>query len=187
MPTRRLDTKSPFLKRLLTTPWPGLLVFQLNWWVLVLGQNKFLLVSALLLIPLQWLLLPGSQPLSRANTILLCLPLALAGIMMDQLLGLAGVFEFPHAVIPAWLSLLWLSFSLVLQSLSQFLLPLQTWTLAICGSVAGSIAYGAGKLLGGVEFGYSTGLTLTIIAICWSLVLPAQRAMQLFQLPGTPP
>jgi len=174
-----MGKQSISLKHLLATPWPGLLAFKLNWLVLVLGQNHLLPVSALLLIPLQSLLLPGSPPQSRARTILGCLPLALAGIMMDQLLGLAGVFEFPNAGIPAWLALLWLAFSLALQNLSQLLLPLKTGTLVIVSSITGTVAYAAGNFLGIIHFGYSTAFALTLIAICWSLVLPAQRAMQL--------
>lgn len=151
--------------------WPPLLLFKLQWLLLVAGHGDFTWL-ALLLLPLQALLLWRRQ---GTATLLKTLPFAAAGMMLDQLLLTAGVLQFDTAHIPPDLVLLWLAFAVTLPvlPLERLALPLQ----ASLGVILGVAGYGAGYLLGAVGFGVHPAQALAVLAVCWSVLLPARQQL----------
>lgn len=140
---------------------------QVGWWACVLGAH------------VQWLLL--IVPIGLALHLRLCqersaevralLRVALAGCLLDTLLGSVGVFSFDQRPLPVWLALLWLVLASGLRhSLAWTGRPY--WRAALVGMFSGPLAYLAGARLTGVDLpmGYvGTGLLLAPI---WALVLP---------------
>jgi len=151
------------------SPWPPLMLFKLQWLLLVPGHEYFLWLAVLLL-PVQGFLLwrrLGLRPLIQS------LPFAVAGILLDQLLASVGLFRFPAPYVPAHLALLWLAFSWALP-----FLPLQRLSLPLLALVSGLLGlagYGAGFLLDAVEFGIQPALALVVLTLCWLVVLPCRR------------
>jgi len=163
------------------TRWPPLLLFKLQWLLLVPGREHFLWV-ALLLVPLQALLLwqrLGSRAVMQA------IPLAASGMLLDQLLQLGGVLYFDSLHIPLSLALLWLAFALTLPALPLDRLALPT--LALLGAALGVAGYGAGYLLGAVGFGVHPALALAVLAGCWGVLLPCRRWLLSLSAPATTP
>lgn len=148
--------------------WP-LLLFKLQWWLLVLWHEN-LWWLALLLLPVQaWMLWQrqGQRALVAAAGF------AAVGLLLDQTLMLAGVLRFDTTLLPVSLLLLWPAFSLALP-----LLPLARLTLpglAVAGALLGVVGYGAGALVGDLQFGLAAPAALAIIAACWALLLCGRR------------
>lgn len=151
--------------------WP-LLLFKLQWWLLVVW-HEHLWWLALLLLPVQaWLLGRRQGPRALVDAAVF----ALVGLLLDQTLILAGVLRFDTDLLPLSLLLLWPAFSLALP-----LLPLARLTLpalAVVGALLGVVGYGAGALVGDLQFGATPPLALTVIAACWALLLCARRQLQ---------
>jgi hypothetical protein len=158
----RLVPSSPSL-------WPPVLLFKLQWLLLVPGREHFIAL-ALLLLPLQALLLYRRLGLRAVTQ---ALPFAVIGILLDQLLAIAGIFEFGPFHVPLHLALLWLAFAWTLP-----VLPLQSLTtgrLALLGAGLGVVGYGAGYWLGAVDFGLHPAWALVLLALCWAVLLPLRR------------
>ena len=148
--------------------WP-LLLFKLQWWLLVLWHEHWWWL-AMLLLPVQaWMLWRRQGPQSLGNAAVF----AITGLLLDQSLMLAGVLRFDTTLLPLSLLLLWPAFSLALP-----LLPLARFTLpglAVTGALLGAVGYGAGALVGDLRFGLAPPLALAVIAMCWALLLCCQR------------
>ena len=151
--------------------WP-LLLFKLQWWLLVVW-HEYLWWLALLLLPVQaWLLWQrqGQQALVAAAG------LTLVGLLLDQSLMLAGVLRFDSSLLPLSLLLLWPAFSMALP-----LVPLARLTLpglAVAGALLGVVGYGAGALVGDLRFGIPVPAALAVIAVCWALLLCGRHHWQ---------
>lgn len=101
------------------------------------------------------------------------LPLALIGIVVDQLLISFGVIEVKQSMIPIWLVLLWIIVTWSLNHSLSWLSNIKLWQVAVLGAVLGATSYLAAIELGAI----STPLTLTVFtmieAIIWCGLLPA--------------
>jgi hypothetical protein len=98
---------------------------------------------------------------------------ALAGISVDVLLTLAGVFVFDHYwLVPLWLVILWWVFAAALyRSFAKIgQLP---WLAALLGSVAVPFNYLVGAGLGAVSLPLGEMVTAGLLAIIWAALLPA--------------
>ncbi|WP_434952736.1 DUF2878 domain-containing protein [Shewanella sp. HL-SH4] len=138
--------------------------FQAIWWLGVLYQNQFILVS-LMLIGLHFLL----SDQKRADVLILLVITAL-GAAVDVGLTYFGVFVF--ASTPWWLLLLWGYFSLTLNvSLGfahKFNLPVQV----IIGGVSGCLSYLAGAKFDAVILPLGMTPSAIILAVIWSVLFP---------------
>jgi hypothetical protein len=169
-------------------PWLGLLLFKLNWWLLVLGQERWQWWVAGIAIPLQIATLVNrdKQQLPPFGVVLWrCGLFAACGIAMDQVLTMLGVLVFSAPTfnaaadhipwLPAWLLLLWLSFVLSLPHCQAWIRRLPVVVLLSLGGLAGLLSYQAGALFNAVQLGPTFVPATLVVAIAWSAVLPAWR------------
>ncbi|CAM3908954.1 Membrane protein [Pseudomonas wadenswilerensis] len=99
------------------------------------------------------------------------LRVALAGCLLDTLLGSVGVFSFDQRPLPVWLALLWLVLASGLRhSLAWTGRPY--WRAALVGMFSGPLAYLAGARLTGVDLPMGHVGTGLLLAPIWALVLP---------------
>ena len=154
-------------RRLSDTLWFNALWFQALWFCVVLGRDLLLPLSLLLLVAHVWL---AGDRRSEVRQLLL---VGGMGIAVDVLLGVAGVYIFAGGVlVPLWLCCLWLGFAAVLgRSLAW--LAARPLVCSVAGAIAFPLNYWAGQRLGAVDFAYSLPLILAVLALIWSIVLPA--------------
>jgi hypothetical protein len=147
-------------------PLLNLLLFKLSWLLLVLGQQSGL-PWALALQALSLALHPALR-----SALLPALGVALAGIAIDVLCQLSGLFVFPQDRFPLWLAVLWFAFAFALPQGLGFLRKLHLPVLAGVGLVLGPLSYGIGYRMGAVEFGLPLLPTLALLALIWCIFLP---------------
>lgn len=147
-------------------PLLNLLLFKLSWLLLVVGQEA----------GLPWALALQGVSLALHPTLRTALQpalaLALAGIAIDMLCQISGLFVFPQDRFPAWLAVLWLAFAFALPQGLGFLRKLSLGLLAVAGLLLGPFSYGIGYRLGAVEFGLPLLPALAVLALIWALLLP---------------
>jgi len=157
-----------FLHKLRGTAYPvtNLLLFKLSWLLLVVGQESGVL----------WAL--GLQTVSLAlhpdlrAALLPALAVALAGIGIDLLCQLGGLFAFPYPGFPPWLALLWVTFAFALPQGLGFLRKLPLPALVLVGMLLGPFSYGIGQHLGAVSFGLPLVPALLVLGAVWAVFLP---------------
>lgn len=152
--------KWPWIKWL----WIQILLFNLIWTVGVLGGNPFIVLGISALILHFWL-----TP-TRVEDLMI-LPLAFIGIAVDLTLISVGVFSFD--TIPWWLAIIWFAFVLSFEHSLKFLRNLNWYFLVILGAAGGTWSYLAGWKLGAVELPLGWEITAIVVAVCWSVLLPA--------------
>lgn len=140
---------------------------QAGWWACVLGARQpWLLLAAMagLLVHLRLCPHPGSE-----RRVLL--GVAIAGCLLDSLLGMLGVLRFEHWPLPLWLALLWLVLASGLRhGLAWAGRPL--WRAALLGMLGGPLAYLAGARVAGIELPMGQLRTALVLAPIWALALP---------------
>ena len=146
--------------------------FQLIWWLMVLFQNQYVWVALILFVCHFFMV---KHPWIEGGTLL---GVACAGIALDSLLTISGMFAFPQQSImsglipiPIWLVALWISFAATLRHSLSYLAR-RPMIASILGGVGGPLSYLAGERFGAVVFGYSSGLTLILLAFLWALLMP---------------
>ncbi len=165
--------------------WVAVVLFKLNWLLLVAGQQRWLLLVLCSTLPLQLLaVLPATARAGQAYRVLRpCLLFACLGLIVDQALSFAGVLLFPGRWLPIWLPTLWLAFALVLPHLNEFLQRLPVYAWSVLGAIGGIVSYQAGAALGAVTLGQPLWLSSMVLALVWALLLPAWRTLALRGLP----
>lgn len=147
-------------------PLLNLLLFKLSWLLLVLGQHSGL-PWALALQGLSLALHPALR-----SAVLPAIGVALAGIVLDLLCQLSGLFVFPQDRFPLWLAVLWFAFAFTLPQGLGFLRKLRLPVLAGVGLLLGPLSYGIGYRMEAVEFGLPLLPTLALLGLIWALFLP---------------
>ena len=147
--------------------------FQTIWWLVVLYQSTFLVISLLI----AWLVY---SPLRKSDSKIM-IAVLLLGTVVDSLLMLLGVFGFERGawlnggasywVVPIWLVCLWAALGGSIQhSLSAF--SDKPWLAMFGGAFFAPLSYLGGQKFGAVTFGYSTFITVSILALVWGIVFP---------------
>lgn len=144
--------------------WSQLIVFQLLWFVAVLGKNDWVILGILIL-SLHFILSPQRRSDWRV------IPIALLGISVDSLFTISGLFAFES--FPIWLGVLWIGFVLSLGHSLAWMRRLPYWMVALIGAVTGTLSYIAGWKLQAVEFPQGYLLTSGVLAIAWAVMLPS--------------
>ena len=147
----------------------NVLLFQLGWFLCVLGGSQVAVFAVPVIIllhlcfindyPGEWKLLVG---------------VFLIGLLIDSLLLAAGVLVLPEQAIglpPLWLMLLWPLFATLLNhSLAWFKSHLGL--AALSAAIAAPLTYLAGVRLTDTGFFEPQWLALLVIALCWTLAFP---------------
>lgn len=156
----------------------NLLMFQVIWWVSVVGHAHIQEGLLLLAVGLYfvWHSFALHHPLKQGwLSLLQLLVCALLGILADQGLYALDWVRFPQhtgAYIPEWMLALWLGFVTTLHVSLRWLQPKRLIAAAL-GLVFAPLTYYGAQQLGAVEFKH-LGLALTGIALCWAVLLPLQ-------------
>ena len=155
-------------KKIVTSKFLNIIVFNLLWVGLVLGRESLIhLTLPSLLIYLACLLRIGDLKLHQ-----ILLPAAI-GITIDSSLTFFGIFIFPESslIIPFWLIVLWINFSTTLTLSLSFIGKNKLVAFGL-GATALPFNYTVGERLGAVTFGDPYLFSLLILALVWSLSFP---------------
>lgn len=144
-------------------------IFQVIWFVLILGKNDYLFI-ALLLLGLHFYLVKDA-----VNELKLVGIITALGTLVDSVLAHAEVFVFNDPIhtlmIPLWLLVVWSGFAITLtHSLSYF--HSRFWLSVCAGMVGGPASYLAGERLGAVAFSHSTLITALCLGVLWAILFP---------------
>lgn len=134
------------------------LVFNVYWFLAVLGQNQFVWLLVTLLLTSWWFY----QGVWRFAVML-----GACGIGMDFLLSRLGVFEFYGDTFPLWLVCLWLGFGSFVWIMRQIITAYSPYAMMLLGGVGGMMSYLAGYRLGAVIWPLGTGITTICVLVCW--------------------
>lgn len=97
----------------------------------------------------------------------------LIGSAVDALLSLYGVFFFADdSLIPFWLILLWAHFALSLQYSMAWLGAKPLWLKSLAGAIFAPLSYFAGVKFSAVALPYGDLLSLFLLAVIWSALMP---------------
>ncbi|ARR44879.1 DUF2878 domain-containing protein [Vibrio campbellii] len=140
--------------------------FQLCWFAAVLGTYQWqwlTFVLTLLTLVYCWRVEPSA--LKNITTIVS------VGLVLDTLNKQFSIFIFPTTWLPIWLVCLWVLFSWYAYQLKSILYRFPKTYVSIVGGIGGTVSYFAGYKLQAVEFGFSVGVTLTILFVEWCAMM----------------
>ena len=149
-----------YLRRIPASVWFNVVAFEIGWLACVAGGNWAALLFALVYFPWHF------SQFANAGEWRGWLVVAAAGIGMDQMLALSGVFDFGSTLLPLWLWVLWCLYATTLFHSLRWLTR-RPLVAACVGAVAGPFSYYAGSLLGAAHFGYELSLVMVILAVLW--------------------
>ncbi len=155
-------------KKILTSKFLNIILFNLLWVGLVLGRESLIhLTLPSLLIYLACLLRIGDLKIHQ-----ILLPAAI-GITIDSSLTFFGIFIFPESslLIPFWLIVLWINFSTTLTLSLSFIGKNKLVAFGL-GATALPFNYTVGERLGAVTFGDPYLFSILVIALVWSISFP---------------
>ena len=162
-----MPVKTQF-KKIVTSKFLNIIVFNLLWIGLVLGRESLIhLTLPSLLIYLACLLRIGDLKIHQ-----ILLPAAI-GITIDSSLTFFGIFIFPESslIIPFWLIVLWINFSTTLTLSLSFIGKNKLVAFGL-GATALPFNYTVGERLGAVTFGDPYLFSILVIALVWSVSFP---------------
>lgn len=141
-------------------------LFQIAWALAVFLQNKALF-ALVLIAYLSWRL-----SFSKWVDLKIISACSIIGILIDNTLYWTGIFQFstPY-IIPAWLILLWLNFSLTLNHSLRWMTKIPRLAAALLGGLFGALSYYLGFRFGAVEFPLQTVPTLTLLVVLWASLM----------------
>lgn len=148
----------------------NVLLYQLIWFLCVLGGNK----GAIAALPL--LLIHLALSGSRGADLKMMGFMIFLGLLVDGTLQQVGFFSFtiPGFPIPFWLMVIWLGLAITPHH-SLAWLKNRPLLSAVFGALGGPVAYWAGARLGAASFGWpllqALGFLSVIWAFIWSLVM----------------
>lgn len=140
----------------------NVLLYQLIWFLCVLGGNK----GALAALPLLLVHLALSHK-KRADLQMMGFVL-FVGLLVDGTLQQVGLFIFtrPGFPIPFWLMVIWLGLAITPHH-SLAWLKNRPLPAALFGALGGPLAYWAGGQLGAVSFGWPLLQSLLVLSLVW--------------------
>ncbi len=140
--------------------------FQLCWFIAVLGTYQWqwltlLLTLTTLVYSWRW----DVFPIMRIAII------AITGLALDTLNQQFSILIFPTPWLPIWLVCLWVIFSWYTYQLKSTLQRVPLIYVSVISGIGGAASYFAGYKLQAVEFGLSTGITLSILYLEWCALM----------------
>ena len=144
------------------------LLFQLGWFVCVLGGDGPWLLAVLAIVAVHLLWVSSWQAEGK-----LLISVLLAGSALDSFLLNLGVFDFgePRTLIPLWLACLWLLLATTLNHCLAWTAQ-PWWRASLLGALAAPLSYYGGAQIADVGLPYGTWPSLLLISALWALVMP---------------
>ncbi|PSW20185.1 DUF2878 domain-containing protein [Photobacterium sanctipauli] len=133
-------------------------VFNVFWFVAVLGQAQYSWVLLSILI-FSWWRFHAAFKFGVA--------IGSAGILMDMALKHFALYQFATDSFPLWLALLWLGFGTFVWIIREKITSYSAVIIMALGGVGGMMSYFAGYRLGAVIWPYDLSITLPTILLCW--------------------
>ena len=166
--------------------------FQAGWFVAVEGAARGSMwagPAAVAVVALIHLLLVSG----RGRELLFLLGVGLAGTLVDSGLAWLGATSYPtsteawpYAVVPPWITSLWLGFATLPRRSLAWLAP-RPRLAVLFGAIGGPLSYLAGVRLGAVGVGADPLLTWGALSLEYALVTPVLlRVSQVMSEPTAP-
>ncbi len=146
----------------------NLSIYQLSWFICVLGGNGLAWIP-LLLLAMHLCLTPCLR-----GDIAMISALFLTGLVIDGTLVKIGFFTFSSTgqiIIPYWLMVIWLILA-TLPNHSLKWLKHRLLLSAVLGAVGGPLAYWGGVRLGAADFNWPLGSSILLLSIIWGILWP---------------
>jgi len=155
----------------------NLVVFQLCWFLAATYQHNSVLIIVGLL-GIHFL----CSPTKLADVKVL--PIALVGVVVDQLLIILQVIQLPSdstspLTIPLWLILLWCIFSWCFNHSLKWLVKLSLLKVAVLGGIFGTLSYTLALQMNVFNTVLPTLYFVLTLALTWALLLPFMVRMHL--------
>jgi hypothetical protein len=156
----------------------NLIIYQITWFVCVLGGND------LAWIPLTFLGIHLYLSQHRKADVILIISLFFIGLLIDGTLKALGLFSFTSDSfpIPYWLMVVWLVLA-TLPNHSLAWMKKRPFLSAFFGALGGPLAYWAGVRLGAASFDWPLLQSMITLAIVWALLWPLVMLFSNFLLP----
>jgi hypothetical protein len=143
--------------------------YQLLWFTAVVGgDSSAWLLLALLIRHLLWVK-------SWRSELLLMVPAALQGCVIDSAIAAAGYYVFdpvPQVLpIPVWLVAIWLGFAGTLRHSLEWLIARKK-LMTVLASVGAPLTYVAAARLGAVDFPFGVWPTVLVVGLAWAAMSP---------------
>ncbi len=150
-------------------------VFQVGWWIAVLGTGwAYHWIGPLLVACLVCVNVCSSA--DRRATARIVIVVGLFGTLLDSALSFAGLLLFvenPFApwLCPPWLIALWCLLATTLNGSLRWLAG-RDRLAALVGGIFGPLSYYAAQQLGTLRLGRNEALSLLLLSILWAVLLP---------------
>jgi hypothetical protein len=141
-------------------------LFQLGWWVCVLGGSLAAVAYTALLLAIHIAFIMHNK-----NELILILTVALTGVFVDSSLLVTGVLKGSGFFPPLWMCSLWLLFATTLLHSLHWLKSYPVLTV-IFSAIAGPASYWAGVELTAIEFTVPVYQAMLILAALWAFLVP---------------
>jgi len=121
---------------------------------------------------------------NRRSEFVFIIVLAALGTLLDSTLTWFGLFVFEEPSLlpasvqgylrflcPLWLIAIWVAFATTIGT-TRTLLRGKLWLTPILGAIAAPLTYYAGVRFGAVQFGWSSLISMLVLAVVWVLFYP---------------
>ena len=147
----------------------NLALFQVGWFVCVIGGNSYAIAfTGLALVIHHWLVLGSYHEWKLIGVV------ALTGCLWDMAMAQTGVISYADGTllgIPLWLVCLWLLFATTFMH-GLFWLNRHLWLAVVFAAVMGPASYWAGAGLSDASLGAPLITSLAIMAAGWAVLFP---------------
>lgn len=154
----------------------NLVLYELGWFgcVLAAAEGRPLLALAAVIVPAA---VHTALVVDRAREVALIVAAALLGAAVDTATVRLGVLSFaaplgPDGIAPLWVVGMWAQFAIVFHFCLSWLSG-RYWASAVLGAVGGPLSFMAGAQLGAVEILPPVARSAAVLAVFWSVALPA--------------
>lgn len=154
----------------------NLITYQIAWPLCIFSaaynSGWIAVLYAILVVPIHFYI--AKKPAEELKTVF---TITLLGFAVDSLHQISGVLYFKESfetlrICPPWLIALWFLFATTINTCWSWLKG-RYFLAAFIGGTLGTVTYWAGAKLGAADMGMELLPTIIILAIAWSLLLPA--------------
>lgn len=151
------------------------LLFQLGWFACVLGgaYDQVMIGCLVAMSVIAFHLYKATRPMREFGLLAIAL---IIGFIYESLIVSLALAQYEHGqtfspIAPLWIILMWPLFATTLNLSMRWMKNLAPLLIALLGAIFAPFAYLAGERLGAVVYN-DIVLSMTIISIAWTLLLP---------------